>query len=414
MTDRAILFATAFLRALATGLIGVLLGIYLDKLAFPPAQIGLVIGAGLTGAAASTFLVTLLGDRLGRRRSLLALSLASAAGGFALLFTTSWLAVCAVAFFGMMNGMGRDRGAALVLEQAILPGTVTDAGRTRVFAWYNVLQDIGHAIGGLLAVLPGAARLLTGAEEIASFQLAVALYAFLLLASGLLYLRLTPAIGAGRWASARPASERIGAREGTTAIKVSPHSRKMLGKISALFALDSLAGGFLGTALMAYFFYERFGASEAAIALLFFLARIANAASHLGAARLARRIGLVNTMVFTHIPSSLILLTVPFAPDFWIAALLFLLRESLVEMDVPTRQSYVMAMVRPEERTAASGVTHLVRTGGWAAAPYFAGFLMQGVTLAMPIFIGAGMKILYDVLLFRAFRHLKPPEEQAR
>jgi MFS family permease len=396
MTDRTVLFAATYLRALATGLMGVLLGIYLDKLAFSAAEIGMVIGAGLAGAAASALLVTLLGDKLGRRRALLALTLAGAAGGFALLFTTSLSAVCAVAFLGMVNGMGRDRGAALVLEQAMLPATVRPDQRTRVFAWYNVLQDIGHALGGLLAVLPGAARYLTGVEDLASFQFAVALYAFLLLAGGLLYLRLTPAIEA---------------REGVATIKVSPESRKVLGKISALFALDSLAGGFLGTALLAYFFYERFSATEAAIAVLFFFARIANAGSHLGAAWLARRIGLVNTMVFTHIPSSLILLTVPFAPSFGAAALLFLLRESLVEMDVPTRQSYVMAMVQPEERTVASGVTHLVRMGGWAVAPFFAGFLMQGVALAMPIFIGAGMKIAYDVLLYRAFRHLKPPEE---
>lgn len=397
MTDRAILFSATYLRTLATGLIGVLLGIYLDKLAFSAAEIGIVIGAGLTGGAASALLVTLLGDRLGRRRSLIALSLASAAGGFALLYTLSLPSVCAVAFLGMVNGMGRDRGAALVLEQAILPATVTPEQRTRVFAWYNVLQDIGHAFGGLLAILPGAARHLAGMEELASFHLVVALYALLLLASGLLYLRLTPAI---------ETTVRL------SVTKVSPQSRKVLGKISALFALDSLAGGFLGTALLAYFFYERFGATEAAIAVLFFFARIANAGSHLGAAWLARRIGLVNTMVFTHIPSSLILLTVPFAPDFWIAALLFLLRESLVEMDVPTRQSYVMAVVRPEERTVASGVTNLVRLGGWAAAPFFAGFLMQGVALAMPLFLGAGMKIAYDVLLYKAFRHLKPPEEE--
>jgi len=173
-----------------------------------------------------------------------------------------------------------------------------------------------------------------------------------------------------------------------------------------------VAGGFLGTALLAYFFYHRFGTGEAAIAMLFFLARAANAFSHLAAAWLAARIGLVNTMVYTHIPSSLLLMTVPFAPSFAVAAALFLLREILVEMDVPTRQSYVMAMVLPEERTLASGMTHLVRMGGWAVAPFFAGFLMQGLALATPLFIGAGLKIVYDVALYRSFRHLKTPEER--
>src|SRR5262249_28280776 len=155
-------------------------------------------------------------------------------------------------------------------------------------------------------------------------------------------------------------------------LRLATETKRTLWKISALFAVDSLAGGFLTAALLSFFFFERFGASEAAVGALFFGARVANAASHLGAAWLAKRIGLVNTMVFTHIPSSLLLVTVAFAPSFPIAAALFVLREGLVEMDVPTRQSYVMAVVRAEERTFASGVTHLVRLGAWAVAPAFA------------------------------------------
>jgi MFS family permease len=167
-------------------------------------------------------------------------------------------------------------------------------------------------------------------------------------------------------------------------VRISPESRRVLWKISSLFSVDSLAGGFLTTALLAFFFHERFGAGEVAVGILFFLARVANAFSHLGAAWLARRIGLVNTMVFTHVPSSLLLMTVPFAPSFPVAAILFVLREGLVEMDVPTRQSYVMAVVRPEERTFASGVTHLVRLASWAVAPAFAGVLMRGPRWALP------------------------------
>jgi len=193
---------------------------------------------------------------------------------------------------------------------------------------------------------------------------------------------------------------------------VTAESRRVLAKISALFAIDSIAGGFIGAALVSWFFFERFGVSATVIGLLFFGARLMNAASHLGAAWLAARIGLVNTMVFTHIPSSLLLLTVPLAPTFAIAAILFLLREGLVEMDVPTRQSYVMAMVKPEERTFASGVTHLVRLGGWAVAPAFAGWLMQAVALGAPLVVGATMKIGYDLALWASFRKLKPPEER--
>src|SRR5262249_46831137 len=165
------------------------------------------------------------------------------------------------------------------------------------------------------------------------------------------------------------------------------------------------------TALLSYFFFERFHAGEGVIGALFFGARVMNAFSHLGAAWLATRIGLVNTMVFTHIPSSLLLVTVAFAPSFPVAAVLFLLREGLVEMDVPTRQSYVMAVVRPEERTFASGVTALVRMAAWAVAPSFAGLFMQK-SLAVPLYIGAGMKISYDVLLYVAFRRQKAPEEK--
>jgi predicted MFS family arabinose efflux permease len=218
----------------------------------------------------------------------------------------------------------------------------------------------------------------------------------LLLVTALLYPGLSPAAERAAPPRASPPSEQ---------------TRSALWRLSALFGLDSLAGGFLTTALLSFFFFERFGVSEGTIGLLFFGARVANTASHFGAAWIAARIGLVRTMVYTHLPSSLLLLTVPFAPTFPVAAALFLLREGLVEMDVPTRQSYVMAIVRPEDRTFASGVTNLVRLGGWAVAPAFAGALMQGASLGAPIFVGAGMKILYDVLLFVAFKERPPPEE---
>ncbi|HEY6094562.1 MAG TPA: MFS transporter [Gallionellaceae bacterium] len=398
-SDRGILYTAAFLRALATGMMGVLLGIYLARLSFSAAQIGVVISAGLAGAALAALLVTVAGDHLGRRRVLFWLALLGALGGVAAALLSSPLAIGIAAFVGMLNGMGRDRGASLVLEQAIIPSTVTDAERTRTFAWYNVLQDAGHALGGLLAIIPSALRQFGGMGELASFQSAVLVYAVLLFIPALLYLRLSPRAEAE---AARPR------------LQLSPHSRKMLWRLSALFAIDSIAGGFVGTALLSYFFYQRFEVSESVIAVLFLCARGMNALSHLGAAWLAQRIGLVNTMVFTHIPSSLLLVTVAFAPSFWVAAALFLLREGLVEMDVPTRQSYVMAVVRPEERTFASGATHLVRLGGWAVAPSFAGALMQFISLGSPLLIGAAMKISYDVLLYFAFRGIKPPEEGGR
>ena len=396
MNDRRLIFIAAFLRALATGMAGVLLGLTLARLGFSAAAIGAVLSAGLAGATLALVIVIWAGDRLGRRRCLFVLSLLGAIGGLGAAWVSGPLAMAAAAFVGILNGMGRDRGAALVLEQAILPATTDAAGRTNAFARYNLLTDIGHALGALLAAAPALLAAL-GVDETQAYRAMFLLYALLLAAGAPLALKLSPAAETGAEGPRRP---------------VSPESKRIVWKISGLFAIDSVAGGFLGTALLSYFFFERFAVPAAWIGGLFFAARVLNAFSHLGAAWLAARIGLVNTMVFTHIPSSVLLASVAFAPNFWVAALLFLLREGLVEMDVPTRQSYVMAVVRPEERTYASGVTHLVRLGGWAVAPGFAGWLMQAASLAAPLFIGAGMKIAYDLLLWRAFRKLKPPEER--
>jgi MFS family permease len=397
MNNRNVLYAAAFLRALATGMAGVLLGIYLATIGYAPAQIGIVVAVGLGGAATAALLVTLLGDRIGRRSTLVVLSLLSAGGGAIVAGASEFGIIAAAAFVGMVNGMGRDRSASLVIDQAILPATTTDQERTKAFAWYSVLQDAGHALGALLAVTPALSQMAFGFDETVAIRSSVGIYALLQLAVALLYTRLSIAIEIPRLVREH---------------RMTKETRRILWKISSLFAVDSLAGGFLTTALLAFFFYEHFGASELAIGFLFFGARIANAVSHLAAAWLATRIGLVNTMVFTHIPSSLLLVTVPFAPNFAVAAVLFLLREGLVEMDVPTRQSYVMAVVHPAERTLASGVTHLVRLSCWAVAPAFAGLLMRGLSLGTPLYVGAAMKITYDVLLFVGFRKHKPPEER--
>ncbi len=395
--DRKLLYATALLRATATGLAAVQLGIYLTVRGLPAATIGYVVAAGLAGAGLAALLVTLAGDAHGRRRVLIELAILGALGGLLLAWGSAPVVLGAAAFVGMLNGMGRDRGGALIVEQAILPGTVSDRERTRALAWYNVFQDVGHAAGALLAGLPRIFESSLSLSRVDGHRATLVVYAVLLLALVTLYARLSPAVERGR---------------ATAGVRVSPESRRILTRITALFALDSLGGGFLTTALLSYFFFERFGAGEGTIALLFFGARVLNALSHLGAAWLARRIGLVNTMVFTHMPSSLLLVTVAIVPDFPIAAALFLVREGLVEMDVPTRQSYVLAVVRPEERTFASGVTNLVRMAMWAIGPAFAGVFMQHVSLTTPLVAGAAMKLLYDVLLYRAFRAVRPPEER--
>jgi len=393
--DRRWLYAAVLARSLATGMMGVLLGIYLASLDLDTKAIGVVIALGLAGAAFSTLLVTFFSDRFGRRRTLLVLAMLSVLGALMLALSASVLTLGIAAFLGMVNGMGRDRGAALVVEQSVLPATVSDGQRTLAFAQYNVLQDIGHAFGSLLAAAPALLQRFLALDSAAALQHSMLIYAALSMLPIVAYLRLSDRIEVPRRGQA----------------PVSPASRTVLTRISALFAIDAIGGGFLTTALLSYFFYERFGVGVESIGALFFVARIANALSHFAAAWLAARIGLVNTMVFTHIPSSVLLLTVPFMPSFSVAAALFLLREALVEMDVPTRQSYVMAVVRPEERTFASGVTHLVRLAGWAVAPAIAGWLMSGTSLAAPLVVGAALKILYDIVLWRAFRNLRPPEE---
>src|SRR5467141_2338446 len=387
--DRRIIFAASFLRAVANGLIGVLAGIYLAQLGFDPAAWGAVLGAGIAGTAVGAAGVMFWGDRIGRKRWLVGLGVLAAAGGIVFAFSSQIVVLGVAAFLGMLNSLGKDRAAALAIEQAILPSTGDDAGRTRAFAWYNVIQDVGHALGAALAVLPPLLRDFAGVDPLDSLRAAVILYAALYAVTAILYL------GLSSQAESPTAALRI---------EVSPQSRSILAKMSFLFALDSFAGGFQGSAL--------FGASEAAIGMLFVGARIMNAFSHLGAAWLAARIGLVNTMVFTHTPSSLLTFTIPFTGSFEIAAVLFLLREGLSEMDVPTRQSYLMAVVKPEERTFAGGVTNLARMCARAIAPVFAGSAMQVLTLGAPIMAAAGLKVLYDGLLNFMFRKLEAPEER--
>jgi sugar phosphate permease len=299
----------------------------------------------------------------------------------------------------MLSTQGSDRGAAQALEQAILPGIVSAQERTRVFAWYNALQDAGGAAGALLAAAPALLRDALAIPEQRAYDATLFSYAALFVAVALLYARLSRA-------TERGGSEPIGAHA------LPPSAKRDVIRFSALSALDSVGGGFIGSALIAYYLYARFGVGEGALALLFAAARVMTVLSHFAAAWLAGRIGLVNTMVFTHIPSSLLLLTLPIAPSFAVAAALFILREGLSEMDVPTRQSYLMAIVPAHERAWAAGLSQLARAAGRMIAPAFAGAAMQAGALWLPLVAGATIKITYDLLLWRAFRRIKPPEER--
>jgi len=388
------------LRGLAAGAISVLAAVYLAKRGFPEVEIGIVLASGLAGVLAGTIYGTFFAERVGRRRSLVLLAALAALGGCAFALADSlWSAVLA-AFFGMLNTQGSDRGGAQALETAILPGIVTSADRTRVFAWYNALQDAGGAVGALLAAMPALLRDGWSVPEPAAYDATVFIYAALLAIVALLYSRLSVA------------TEQPGAVDRTAPHDLAPSARREVRNFSLLAALDAFGGGFIGSALIAYFLYARFGVAEGALAFLFTAARVMTVLSHFVAAWLSTRIGLVNTMVFTHIPSSLLLATLPIAPNFEVAAVLFVLREGLSEMDVPTRQSYLMAIVPAHERTWASGISQLARAAGRMVAPLFAGAAMQAGALWIPLAAGASIKIVYDLLLWRAFRRVRPPEER--
>ncbi len=396
-----LIYTAAWLRSFGIGLLGVVLGVFLYREGLSSSQIGFVIAAGLAGAAFATIFVTLRADHLGRRQTLFGLSLLTAAGAVPLILNFKFSALLPLAFVGMLNGMGTDRSASFALEQAILPGLVSSKRRTWSLSWYNVVLDSSGALGALAAGIPVLAQKLWGVDLIGSYRILFVGYALLNLLSGALYLALPSEVEIA-------STGLLGVQQSA----VSTETKSVVIRLSGLFALDSLGGGLLTDALVSYWFFRRFGIAESRLGLLFFVVHLLNALSHLGAAFIARRIGLVKTMVFTHLPSSLFLMAVPFVPSTSWAVLFFLLRESLVEMDVPTRQSYVAAMVGPTERTFASGVTNLTRNLSWAVASSIAGVLMQ-FAFSAPLLIGGGLKVTYDLLLYRAFRHVVPPEEKS-
>lgn len=380
-----LLSAAAGLRAFAVGLTGVLLGLHLARLGLGPSRTGLVIAAGLAGNAVASAALAWLGAGWDRRTTLVVTAALSGAGlaAVALFAAPEWL--MPAAFVGMVNGMGRDRGPAQVVEQSILADRMPAGAGTRVMVRYAAAQDVLGGLGSLAAALPD----LIPGDPVATTRVVLLAAGALLLGSVALYL---PAVPAGSPpATAKPA----------TGVAPDSDTRRRLRSLAALFALDSLGGGFLAGSILSYWFFKRFGLAGDVVGPLFLLARGLNAASYFGAELLARRIGLIRTMVFTHLPSSLFLLLLPWAPTPLVAAVLFLAREALVQMDVPARQAYVAAVTRPGERVYAFALTGLARSVGWAVGPGLAGWSAQALGLGAPLVLGAGLKIGYDLLLYR-------------
>ena len=379
-----LIYPAAFLRSLGVGLLGVVLGVYLFRIGLDSTRIGLVLAVGLAGGTVATAVVGFRGDLIGRPAGLGAAGPALGRGRRGTGHGSPIRAAVGAEFRGHGQRYGDRPQCRLRPGTAIIPGLVSDQQRTWALSWYNVLLDAGGALGALAGALPLALQSWTGVSLSVAYQYIFFSYAALQLLTAVLYLQLSP--------EAEAANGSLPDTPGT-AVSISRESKSIVRRLAALFSVDSLGGGFLGDALVAFWFFRRFGIDEKQLGLLFFAVHLLNASSHLGAAWLSKRIGLLNTMVFTHLPSSLFLIAAGCAPNPTLAVFFFLLRESLVEMDVPTRQSYVAAVVKPHERTYASGMTNLTRTISWAAASSVAGTLMQNFTLSAPLILGGSLKI---------------------
>lgn len=398
-TDGRLLFATAAARTFAYGFLSVVLGLYLDALGLTPPAIGAIFTAALAGGAVMTILLTTVADRVGRRRILVAGAALMALAGAVFALTDEPALLILAAIIGTISPSGKEVGPFLSVEQAILPQTAPDTQRTSTFAAYNVVSSLASALGALAAGLPA----LLGLPGLEGYRLLIWAYA----ATGLLLLAL--------FARLSPAAEAPAALASRQRARLGLHrSRGLVTRMAALFAIDAFAGGFVVQSLVAYWFFLRFGTEPAALGLIFFAANLASAVSFFAAVPLARRIGLLNTMVFTHLPSNVLLMLVPLMPSLETAAAMLLVRHLLSQLDVPTRQSYTMAVVAPDERSAAAGFTSVARTAASAIAPGFAGATLAVPALGLPFLIAGGLKIVYDLALLVAFRHIRPPEEAKR
>ncbi|HTD57567.1 MAG TPA: MFS transporter [Solirubrobacteraceae bacterium] len=401
------------MRAFAYGMLGVLLAVSLTQRGLSPVAIGALITVSLVGDFFGTYLIGLYADRWGRRRTLVALAGLMALTG-AIFGLLSFYPILLIAgFFGTLGTSGSETAPFLPIEQAIVPQIVRSERRTATFARYNLVASFAGAMGALAAGLPDVLTH-TGISLSSGIRLMFGLYVLAAFVAAVLAMRLSPSVEA----DSRPQATN-GAQHRRWPPRFTPalhRSRSIVMRLAALFSVDALAGGLIVQSLVALYFHLRFGVPLGTLGVLFFAANSLSALSFLVAVPLARRFGLLNTMVFTHLPSNLLLAVVAFMPTFPLAAAVLLLRQLLSQMDVPTRQAYTMALVAPEERTAAASVTSLARSAGSAASPVISGALLQGMllTLGLPFVIAGAMKSIYDLTLWRTFRQVRVIEEQPR
>jgi MFS family permease len=395
--DLVLLYTARGVRGFGDGFALIILPAYLSAIGFDAVRVGVVAAAALLGSAATTLAIGYLAPRHDLQRLLFVGAIVMVATGLALPQGEHLAFILAVVFFGTINPSPGDIGMLVPLEQAMLARGVADHQRTRAFARYSLIGTLATAAGALAAAAPDA-LVAAGVGRIAAFKAMFWFYAALGLVAAALYRRLPHAQGEDT--RSKPAA-------------LGP-SRMIVYKLAALFSLDAFAGGFIVQSLLALWLFERFDLSLAAASLFFFWSSVLSAFSYPVAAWLAKRIGLINTMVFTHVPSSLCLIAAAFAPNLAAVLALLLVRSALSQMDVPTRTSYVMAVVTPAERTAAASVTAVPRTVTSAISPALSGVMLANSFSGLPLVACGVLKIVYDVILLMSFRHIRPPEEESR
>ena len=412
--DGRLLLAAKMVRMFAYGFLSVILAIYLKLIGFDDFLIGLILTTTLLNSVIFTLVASFYADKIGRRKFLLLYAALMSVSGFIFTISENYFALIIAAFIGTINITGAESGAFLTIEQAILPQTLKNVRkRNTVFAIYNMAGTLAMAAGVLLSGLPSVLQQHLQyfdivLNQIGSIKLLFALYSVLGIVLLGIYLLLSQKI------EVRDNLEKQ-KDESTQLTKISsltPKSRSIVMRLSGLFAIDSFAGGFMIQSIVSFWFFTRFGADLTTLSYIFSVSGVLTAFSFMAAAKIADRIGLINTMVFTHIPASILIIAVAFAPTLPIAVALYLLRMALSQMDVPTRQSYIVAVVREDERTTSAGITNISRNVTQAISPSLIGVLINSLSLAAPFVIGGALKVVYDVALYLNFRNVKPPEEK--
>ena len=406
LSDGKLILSARIVRTFAYGFLSIVLAIYLKLLGFNDVLIGIVITATLINSVIFTLIAIYYADRVGRRKTLIIYGALMSIAGAIFLATDNYFALVAAALIGTINVTGSESGTFLSVEQALLPQTVNDnRKRNTMFALYNMVGTFAMSAGILLSGLPTILQHQYGMNEVESIKPLFLLYSVLGIVVITIYFKLSEKI-------------EISGRIGKPILQqpLSPQSKGFVGKLSGLFAIDSFAGGFVIQSIVSLWFFTKFGVDLAVLSLIFSAAGVLTAFSFLAAAKIADRIGLVNTMVFTHIPSNVLLILVGFAPTLSLAIAFYLSRMALSQMDVPTRQSYIVAVVSEEERTPAAGITNISRNVSQAVSPSLAGYILQVLPAALsaPFIIGGALKIVYDIALYFNFRNIKPAAEKEK